>query len=256
MQATAAPALALLLPAASPRQPRLRLIPWSPVASTEVIDPVGTSRAQEEAAEKPAVAEASAPAAPEAADPPGLVERCRRGEHRAYAELFRTYRAQIAGHLYRLLGGPAELEDALQDTFIEAFRSIDRFRGDAKLSTWLHGIAIHIALRRLRSRGRQLPQTTVEPAPLVADAQQARTLEARRRLARVTAILETLAPKKRIVFVLHEIEGLALTEIARLVGAPEITVRTRLHYARKEFFARAAADPLFDGLAPPSGDPP
>ncbi|HEY3358151.1 MAG TPA: RNA polymerase sigma factor [Polyangia bacterium] len=210
---------------------------------------MATTRPQDALQPEPGAA-AAAPPATAVPDRQDLVDACRRGEPRAYTELYRTYRTQIAGHLYRLLGGPAELEDALQDTFIEAFRSINRFRGDAKLSTWLHGIAIHIALRRLRSRGRQLPQTTIEPAPVVADAQQASTLEARRRLARVAAILDTLAPKKRIVFVLHEIEGHPLNEIAKLVGAPEITVRTRLHYARKEFFALAAQDPIFEGLAP------
>jgi RNA polymerase sigma-70 factor (ECF subfamily) len=199
--------------------------------------------------------QATPAAATVAATPPApgadLLDRCRRAEPRACAELYHTYRSQLAGHLYRLLGGPAELEDALQETFVEAFRSLRRFRGDAKLSTWLHGIAIHIALRRLRRRGRQPPPALCDPPVLATGPTQARDLEARRRLARVFAILDTLSPKKRVVFVLHEVEGVPLTEIARLVHAPEITVRTRLHYARKEFFARAAEDPLLAELGSP-----
>jgi RNA polymerase sigma-70 factor (ECF subfamily) len=195
-------------------------------------------------------------AAPAHGDPPGteaLVAGCRRGEPLAQGALYRAYRSQILGHLYRLLGGPHDLEDALQDTFVEAFRSIGKFRGDAKLSTWLHGIAVHIALRRLRSRGRQPREAAVDEGALAADALQARTVEARRQVARVFAILEHLPPKKRVVFVLHEIDGLPLTEIAQLVGAPQITVRTRLHYARKEFFRRVAQDPAFDGYEVPAG---
>ena len=188
-------------------------------------------------------------------DPPGtgaLVDGCRRGEPQCQAALYRAYRSQILGHLYRLLGGPHDLEDALQDTFVEAFRSIARFRGEAKLSTWLHGIAVHIALRRLRSRGRQPREADVDENALAADATQARTLEARRQVTRVFAILEHLPPKKRVVFVLHEIDGLPLTEIATMLGAPQITVRTRLHYARREFFRRVAADPAFDGYEIPA----
>ena len=208
----------------------------------------------------PAAATDSAPAAdPGHGDPPGteaLLAACCRGEPQAQGALYRAYRSQILGHLYRLLGGPHDLEDALQDTFVEAFRSIGRFRGDAKLSTWLHGIAVHIALRRLRSRGRQPREGTVDESTLAADALQARTVEARRQVARVFAILEHLPPKKRVVFVLHEIDGLPLTEIAQMVGAPQITVRTRLHYARKEFFRRVAADPAFDGYDIPTGAAP
>ncbi|MBI5477610.1 MAG: RNA polymerase sigma factor [Deltaproteobacteria bacterium] len=208
-----------------------------------------------------AAAPTSAPGNPTEAepghgDPPGtdaLVAGCCRGEPQAQGALYRAYRSQILGHLYRLLGGPHDLEDALQDTFVEAFRSIGKFRGDAKLSTWLHGIAVHIALRRLRSRGRQPREAAVDESALAADALQARTVEARRQVARVFAILEHLPPKKRVVFVLHEIDGLPLTEIAQMVGAPQITVRTRLHYARKEFFRRVAQDPAFDGYEIPVG---
>jgi RNA polymerase sigma-70 factor, ECF subfamily len=192
-------------------------------------------------------------------DPPGtaaLVAGCCRGESQAQGALYRAYRSQILGHLYRLLGGPHDLEDALQDTFVEAFRSIGKFRGDAKLSTWLHGIAVHVALRRLRRRSRQPRDAAMDEGARAADALQARTVEARRQVARVFAILEHLPPKKRVVFVLHEIEGLPLTEIARMVGAPQITVRTRLHYARREFFQRVAQDPAFDGYAIPTGSAP
>ena len=190
-----------------------------------------------------------------AGDPPGtaaLIAGCRRGEPQSQAALYHAYRSQILGHLYRLLGGPHDLDDALQDTFVEAFRSIVKFRGEAKLSTWLHGIAVHIALRRLRSRGRQPREAAVDENALAADALQARTVEARRQVERVFAILEHLPPKKRVVFVLHEIDGLPLTEIAAMLGAPQITVRTRLHYARREFFRRVAEDPAFDGYEIPA----
>ncbi len=239
--ALAIDAEALAPPFAAPaaRQPILRLVPFA----------TGNGPARYESGVM-ADEEGS-----RAGDPPGteaLVAACRRGEPQAQAELYRAYRSQILGHLYRLLGGPHDLEDALQDTFVEAFRSIVKFRGEAKLSTWLHGIAVHIALRRLRSRGRQPREAAVDESALAADALQARTVEARRQVERVFAILEHLPPKKRVVFVLHEIDGLPLTEIATMLGAPQITVRTRLHYARREFFRRVADDPAFDGYDIPA----
>ena len=68
-------------------------------------------------------------------------------------------------------------------------------------------------------------------------------------MAAVYRILDEIPPKKRMVFILHEIEGREPKEIAGIVGAPVLTVRTRLHYARKEFFERAKSEPAFDGEA-------
>jgi RNA polymerase sigma-70 factor, ECF subfamily len=233
-------------------QPTWRLLRWDATlaerraVTADAAPSMRTQRTQEAERELPEAAPAQRE--PEAEGLQQLIGGCLRGESRAQTELYRLFRAKIAGHLCRLLGGTADVEDALQDTFVEAFRSISRFRGEAKFSTWLHGIAVHVALRRLRSRGRQLPRGEADPEAFAREATQQRTLEAKRQLQRVFAILEHLPPKKRVVFVLHEIEGLELTEIAALVRAPQITVRTRLHYARKAFYARVALDPAFEGL--------
>jgi RNA polymerase sigma-70 factor (ECF subfamily) len=185
------------------------------------------------------------------ADPPGtseLLERCRAGERSALGEFYRLYRNDVVRTLSRVLGpGRGDLEDVLQDVFIEAFRSLARFRGDAKVSTWLYRVCVNVALQRLRKRKRlaevadaQLPESSTEETP-------ERGLENRRRLDAVYRILDRLSPKKRMVFVLHEIEGHEPKEIAQIVGAPVLTVRTRLHYARKEFYAIAATDTRLSG---------
>jgi RNA polymerase sigma-70 factor (ECF subfamily) len=190
------------------------------------------------------------------ADPPGtseLLERCRAGERAALGEFYRLYRNDVVRTLSRVLGpGRGDLEDVLQDVFIEAFRSLGRFRGDAKLSTWLYRVCVNLALQRLRKRkrlaevpiidGAQLPESGTDETP-------EKGLENRRRLDAVYRILDRLSPKKRMVFVLHEIEGHEPKEIAQLVGAPVLTVRTRLHYARKEFYAIAADDARLGGDA-------
>src|SRR4051812_16529037 len=186
-----------------------------------------------------------------AAESPQLLQRCQVGEREALGEFYRLYRPEVVRNLYRVLGpGRGDLEDVLQDVFIEAFRSLSRFRGDAKLSTWLYRVCVNVALQRLRKRKRQ-NEVSDEDAPRAAgrsdEQTPERSLDARRRIDTVYAILDELSPKKRMVFVLHEIEGREPKEIAGIVGAPVLTVRTRLHYARKEFYARAAANPKLDG---------
>lgn len=178
-----------------------------------------------------------------------LVERCQRGEREALAQFYRTYRGDVLRTLYRVLGPRREeLDDLVQEVFIEVFRSIPRFRGEAKVSTWLYRVSVNVALQRLRKR-RRLAEVPSESGPEGRDEQTPqRALEARERMRAVYRILDGLSPKKRVVFVLHEIEGREPREIAGIVGAPVLTVRTRLHYARKEFFLRASRDPSFDAI--------
>jgi RNA polymerase sigma-70 factor (ECF subfamily) len=183
--------------------------------------------------------------------PADLVGRCQRGEREALGEFYRRYRGDVTRNLTRVLGpGRGDSEDVLQDVFIEAFRSIGRFRGDSKLSTWLYRVCINVALQRLRKRKRLAEVPADEVAESVSDQTPERGLDSRRRLDAVYRILDHLSPKKRVVFILHEIEGREPKEIAGIVGAPVLTVRTRLHYARKEFYARAAAEPKLDGGTP------
>jgi RNA polymerase sigma-70 factor (ECF subfamily) len=182
---------------------------------------------------------------------PQLLQRCQVGEREALGEFYRLYRPEVVRNLYRVLGpGRGDLEDVLQDVFIEAFRSIARFRGDAKLSTWLYRVCVNVALQRLRKRKRLAEVSDDSTPDLTGDDTPERSLDAHRRLKAVYNILDRLSPKKRVVFILHEIEGREPKEIADIVGAPVLTVRTRLHYARKEFYAYVAREPKLDGGRP------
>lgn len=194
------------------------------------------------------MAQDKASATDEAAQLARLVERCQKGERAALGELYRTYRGEVARNLQRVLGpGRSDLEDVLQDVFIEVFRSIPRFRGDARVSTWLYRVCVNVALQRLRKRKRLAEISDEKVAERSTEETPERGLDNRRKLDAVYRILDELAPKKRVVFILSEIEGREPKEIAGIVGAPVLTVRTRLHYARKEFYARAASDRRLDG---------
>ncbi|RMH38049.1 MAG: sigma-70 family RNA polymerase sigma factor [Deltaproteobacteria bacterium] len=178
-----------------------------------------------------------------------LVRRCRAGDRAAHDEFYRRYRRQVASVLYRVLNERRELEDLVQEVFLIAFRGLERFRGDARVSTWLYRICVNVALGAIRANARR-PQPVLvgDPDEPPADGTAAhdgsplRCLERRRARARVLRLLAALPPKKRVVLYLHEIEGLEPKEIADIVGAHPVTVRTRLFYARREFFRLAAQE--------------
>src|SRR5512139_2693611 len=191
-----------------------------------------------------------------------LIERCRAHERAAHDEFYHRFRRQVAGNLYRVLGDRIDLDDLVQEVFVIAFRGLERFRGDARLSTWLYRICVNVALGRIRTRKRRPPpigvadldSTAADPSMTERPETPQQSLERRRDQETVYRALEHLAPKKRIVLYLHEIEGLDLKEIAYLVDSNPVTVRTRLFYARREFYKLIAGDAALEPAAVPDSD--
>ncbi len=187
----------------------------------------------------------------DALDP--LVRRAQAGDERALHELFVRHQKDVARIVFRALGPDADLEDVVQDAFIQIFRSIARFRGTSKFSTWLYRVVTNVARMHLRSR-KARPQMASGVAPeqvLHANPEDGPERLAQRH-ARMRALyrhLDKLSDKKRTVLVLHDFEGLAPAEIAQVVEAPVLTVRTRLFYARKELYAALADDPELSEIA-------
>jgi RNA polymerase sigma-70 factor (ECF subfamily) len=142
----------------------------------------------------------------------------------------------------RLMGNPQEAEEVLQETFISAFRGLDRFEGRSRLGTWLYRIAHNAALMRLRKRqpvtesldepavtedGDVLPRQLVDWSSLpdeVLLGKELRTV--------LDAALATLPESLRSVFVLRDIEGLSTAETAEALALTETNVKVRLHRAR------------------------
>jgi RNA polymerase sigma-70 factor (ECF subfamily) len=184
------------------------------------------------------------------ADEADLVSRCIAGDRAAQDELYQRFRRQIANNLYRVLGDRGDLDDLVQEVFVIAFRGLERFRGDARLSTWIYRICVNVALGRIRTRKRRpaaygaadLDAVPADPSLTDRPETPEKSLERSQDRARVYRALQALAPKKQIVLYLHEIEGLDLKEIAYLVDSNPVTVRTRLFYARREFYRVLAED--------------
>jgi len=201
-----------------------------------------------------------------AVEPLGLVERCQRGDPEAFRELFRAHREDVARLAQRMLGRTTELEDIVQEVFLQVHRSIRDFRHGARFSTWLYRVTVNVVLMHRRAaKSRpvfgEAPEsfTAIDRRPF-ADEQ----VEQRRRVQAFHRLLDRLSEKKRLVFVLHELEGLAPGEIAKIVGSPVLTVRTRLFYARRELLAMLAEEPSLASFAgeldegatePPGGSP-
>lgn len=180
------------------------------------------------------------------ADEADLIRRCLAGEREAQEELYRGHRRQVAANLYRVLGDRTDLDDLVQEVFVIAFRGLSRFRKESRLSTWLYRICVNVALGRIRHRTRRPPalplaspiKETVEASPETPR----RALERKQDTERVYRALDRLSAKKRLVLFLHEIQGMDLREVAEIVGAHPVTIRTRLFYARREFYDLLAAD--------------
>ena len=175
-----------------------------------------------------------------------LIQKCIAGERAAQEQFYRSHNRAIAANLFRVLGDRNELDDLVQEVFVIAFRGLPKFRQEARLSTWLYRICVNVALGRIRTKTRR-PPPILKADPVADDRRVSpdspETLLAREESkAKVYRYLERISAKKRIVLYLHEIQGHDLKEIAYLVGANPVTVRTRLFYARKEFYKMMAEE--------------
>jgi len=153
----------------------------------------------------------------------------------AFEQIFHVHRGRVFALCQRLCGNRALAEDAFQDTFLDVYRGLRGFRGEAQLGTWIYRIAMRTALR-LRARTPTPVDADFEPPAAAPHA----ALEARDHARRVQAALDALPAEQRTVIALFAVEGLSHGEIAEILGVPEGTVWSRLHKARK---ALAAAVP-------------
>lgn len=187
-----------------------------------------------------------------------LVVRCRSGEPAAFRQLFKEHRAQVARLVHRMTGGSPDLEDLVQEVFVQVHRSLGSFRRESRLSTWIYRIAVNVVLMHRRSQRSRPALVSVPEDALSEDDQPDEQLARRRRVAALYRLLDGMSEKKRTVYVLHELEGLAPAEIAKIVGAPVLTIRTRLFYARRSLLSELAKEPTLAALAhalPPLSDP-
>jgi RNA polymerase sigma-70 factor (ECF subfamily) len=155
-----------------------------------------------------------------------LVGRAAAGDVDAFGELVRAYERRVASVLYRLLDDPRDVEEATQDVFVQAWRNLRRFRGDAQLFTWLYRIAVNEALMRTR-RTRAAVQELDDRLPAPPDPEPGlRDL--------LVGELAALPFDYRAAVVLRDIEGLTNAEVAEALDISVAAAKSRIHRGRMQ----------------------
>lgn len=171
------------------------------------------------------------------------VALARAGDAAAFARLYHQHVDRVYARLTRLVGPISERDDLLQQTFLRVHRALPQFRGEAELATFIHRIAVNVALDHLRGQRRR-------PLVFDDDALAAMTTEAsdpgaraagRQELARVFALLAELPPEQRVAFVLIAIDGLTAREAGELLGITTDAAKQRALTARRALTTRLAA---------------
>lgn len=158
-----------------------------------------------------------------------IVKRAKMGNEDAVKEIIEKHEQQVAATVIGILGFSPEVDDVGQETFVQFFRSLNRFRGDSRISTYLIRIAINLSLNELKRRKRYVRFHEPDPQKNSRSYQdrvgQERASDAREM---VRQGLQKLEPKFRTVIVLRLINGYTTREIAKMLRLPQGTVLSRL----------------------------
>jgi len=178
-----------------------------------------------------------------------LIARCQAGDRGALGALYGRYRNEALRFVRHAARNSQDVEDILQEVFLEVASSIRSYAARSCFEGWLRSICVRTALRHMRRRTRQVGEADPQEAESahlcsVGGEDPGEGFERRERARRIAGLLDQLAPKKRMVLILHDFEGISPKDISQMVGAPVLTVRTRLFYARKELASLARQDPV------------
>lgn len=172
----------------------------------------------------------------------------RRRDSTAFQQLVETYSPRVYNLALKMLGNPDLAEDILQETFINAYKAIDRFEGRSHVSTWLYRIAHNAVLMRLRkeknvpdvrSLDDEVNHDTLPTPSGWRDVPEHRMLQAEL-MQKMDEALASLSEALRVVFVLRDVEGLSTAQTAEVLDLSETAVKSRLHRARLSLRAQLA----------------
>ncbi len=186
-----------------------------------------------------------------------LIDNLREGDETALAPLVEKYKRMVHRLGMQITKNHEDANDVMQETFIKVYHSIHTFRQEAAFETWVYRIAVNEALNfvKRRERRRESPLETTDESEFntetlrKAEINNDPEIQAEKAELRhwVTKAVNSLSLKHRIVVILHELEGLTHAEIASILNCSEGTVRSRLHYARKQL--RSLLKPYVDATS-------
>lgn len=158
-----------------------------------------------------------------------FLARARQADQAAFAELYRLHVGKVYGLCLRMTGNASEAEDCTQDAFIQAWRMLDRFRGDSAFSTWMHRVAVNTVLGRMRKERREQDRLRA-----VGDMQgQEQTSGDSSNMEDLQQAVDQLPSGARHVFVLHAVYGYSHEETGDMLGIASGTSKAQLHRAKR-----------------------
>jgi len=166
------------------------------------------------------------------------IERAKRGDARAFQELYDKHKRRVYSLCLRMTANTAEAEDLTQEAFLQLYRKIATFRGESAFSTWLHRLSVNVVLMHLRKKSLpvvSLEETTQggeEDAPKKDFGAEDLALAGSIDRLQLQKAVDDLPPGYRTIFVLHDIEGYEHNEIAGIVGCSIGNSKSQLHKAR------------------------
>ncbi len=178
-----------------------------------------------------------------------LAIAARDGESSAFTQLYERTYPLAWGVLYKVVGPSPDLEDLLQESYLQLMKALKSYRGESKVTTFLHRVCVNVGLMHLRSRRRR-PEDLTDTLPETEaghDHDPERAAKVKQAAAMMQQALTALSPEKAAVFTYHEMLGLKPEEISELEDVPVNTVRSRLNRARLDF---AEAVGKLGGLKP------
>ena len=180
-----------------------------------------------------------------------LVELAISEDREAFGEIVKRWERKIFALCFGILGGESDARDAAQETFIAAYRNLVNFRGEAKVSSWLHRIAVNQCLtvkRREKTRSEDFlsENESAEDRTFVAPAHfsPSRRAEQNERLTLVRQAVESLPADLKQVIVMKEFEEMTFQEISETLDVPLSTVKSRVYTALKQLRMKLERTPL------------
>jgi RNA polymerase sigma-70 factor, ECF subfamily len=172
-----------------------------------------------------------------------LVARCRAGDPEALRTLFERERSRVHGLLYRVVGSNTHMDDLLQDTFLQVFRSLPSFRGESSLRTWIDRCAVRVAYAHFARKARTPALECVHDVDAEAPNAEERT-SMREAVRRLYTELDRLEARQRVAFTLFVIENRSLRQVAQIMESTLTAAKLRVWRARRTLEKRARKDPL------------
>jgi len=173
-----------------------------------------------------------------------LVRQTQNGDTRAFDLLWHKYSPRIYSLIYNMTSNHEDANDLLLEVFAKAYRSINGFRGKSSFYTWIHAIAVNMTINFVKKRGRRFQmslddldanvQNDKEFIDLTATNTPVREVDLAELQHRLNEAMMKLSVEHRAVVTMFYIQGMPHAEIAKILGIPEATVRSRLFYAHRQ----------------------